>query len=118
MKFLKLLQKLKNLSDHPVHKMSCVIAKKNRVVSIGFNKCKTHTSSKHQYQMIHAELAAILDNKFADLKGCIAYVYREDKAGQAACSKPCDSCFQILKEAKVKKIGYFNKNNKYVEERI
>lgn len=106
MKFLKLLQKLRNYSDHPVHRMSCVIADKNRVVSIGFNKYKTHTKSKHPWGYIHAELAAILDNKFADLKGCTAYVYREDKAGIPKLAKPCSSCMDALKLAGIKKVCY------------
>ena len=87
MKFLKLLKKLRSLSDHPLHKMSCVIANKNQVISIGFNKYKTSPRSNHPYKMIHAELAAILDNKFADLNGCTLYVYRETKDGNLALAK-------------------------------
>lgn len=108
MKFLKLLQKLQTYSTHPVHKMSCVIANKNRVVSIGFNKYKTHTKSKNTHPYIHAELAAILDNKFADLNGCTAYVYREHKNGTPAISKPCNHCMQMLKIAGIKKVWYNN----------
>lgn len=106
MKFLKLLKKLRSLSDHPLHKMSCVIANKNQIISIGFNKYKTHTASRHQYKMIHAELAAILDNKFADLKGTTAYIYRENRHGEQALAKPCPSCMETLKLAGVKKIVY------------
>lgn len=117
MKFLKLLKKLRQYSDHPVHKMSCVIADKNQVISIGFNKMKKHPKSNHPWRCLHAEVSALLDNKFADLKGCTAYVYREDKAGQPAIAKPCPSCMQALKLAGIKKVWYSD-NGGYKEERV
>lgn len=106
MKFLKLLKKLRSLSDHPLHKMSCVIADKNQIISIGYNKCKTNPNSTHKYKMIHAELDALLDNRFNDLKGCTAYIYREHRDGTPALAKPCPTCLQALKLAGIKKICY------------
>lgn len=106
MKFLKLLKKLKNLSDHKVHQMSCVIANKNQVVSIGFNKLKKHPRSKHPFKATHAELAAVLDNKFADLNGCTAFIYREHRDGSFALSRPCESCWETLRLAGIKKVCY------------
>jgi deoxycytidylate deaminase len=117
MKFLKLLKKLKNLSTHPVHQMGCVIAKKNQVISIGFNKYKTSPRSKHPYGYIHAELSAVLDNKFTDLNGATAYIYRETKDGIPAISKPCPSCMHTLKLAGIKKICYSN-NGSFKEEKL
>jgi deoxycytidylate deaminase len=90
--------------------MSCVIADKNQIVSIGFNKYKTSPKSNHPYHMIHAELSAILDNKFADLKGCTAYVYRETRDGKMALARPCPSCLETLKLAGIKKICYSDIN--------
>lgn len=110
MKFLKLLKKLKAQSDHPTHKHSCVIAKGNQVISIGFNKYKTSPKSNHPYKMVHAELSAILDNKFADLAGSTAYIYRENHSGTPAMSRPCESCMVLLKLAKIKKICYSVEN--------
>lgn len=117
MKFIKLLKKIKSYSDHPVHKMSCIIAHKNKIMSIGFNKYKTHPKSKHPWGYIHAELDAILDNKFADLKGCTAYIYRETNNGEPALAKPCPSCLETLKIAGIKKICYSDYNG-YKEELI
>jgi deoxycytidylate deaminase len=106
LKFQKLLQKLKRNSTHPVHKVSAVIAKKNQVISIGFNKYKTHTRSLHPWKYLHAELDAILDNKFADLKGSTIYIYRETRDGVPAISKPCESCMNAIRLAGIKKICY------------
>lgn len=90
--------------------MSCVIANKNQIISVGFNKYKTSPKSTHPYRMIHAELDAILDNKFADLNGCTAYIYRETRDGTPALSRPCPSCMQTLKLAGIKKICYSIEN--------
>lgn len=106
MKFLKLLKKLRNQSDHPTHRHSCVIAKGNQIISIGYNKYKTSPKSNHPYKYIHAELSAILDNQFNDLAGTTAYIYRERNDGTPALSKPCKSCVELLKIAKIKKICY------------
>lgn len=117
MKFLKLLKRLKGQSTHPVHKVSAVIAKKNHVISIGYNKYKTHPKSRHPWHYMHAELSAVLDNKFADLKGSTIYIYRETRDGVPAISKPCESCLQTLKLAGIKKVVYTN-NGKFTEENI
>ena len=95
--------------------MSCVIANKNQVVSIGFNKYKTDPKSRHPFKMIHAELAAILDNRFADLKGTTAYIYREDRHGNAALAKPCPSCMETLRLAGIKKVVYSDMNGSKTE---
>jgi deoxycytidylate deaminase len=117
MKFIKLLKRLRSLSDHPQHKMACVIADKNRIVSIGFNQLKKHPRSNHPYKAIHAEVAALLGNKFADLKGTTAYIYREYKDGRLARSRPCESCMAALRLAKVKRICYTD-NNTWKEESL
>lgn len=106
MKFLKLLKKLKTYSTHPVHHVSCVIAKRNEVVSMGFNKYKTSPHSRHPYGYVHAELSAVLDNKFEDLKGCTAYIYRETRDGNPGLSRPCSSCMETLKLAGIKEVCY------------
>lgn len=86
--------------------MACVIADKNQVISIGFNKLKKHPRSNHPWKAIHCELAALLDNKFADLKGCTAYVYREHANGTPAMARPCPSCREALQIAGIRKVCY------------
>lgn len=117
MKFLKLLKKLRNLSDHKDHKISCVIAKRNQVISIGYNKYKTNPASKHPFPCTHAELSAILDNRYADLRGTTAYVYRENNKGEFRTARPCEFCYAALKEAGIKRMVYTITNG-YKEETL
>jgi deoxycytidylate deaminase len=37
-------------SDHPAHKLGAVIVKGNKIISVGFNKNKTHTKSNHAWK--------------------------------------------------------------------
>ena len=111
MKFLKLLQKLAKSSTHHQHKMSCIIAKKNRIISMGFNKVKTCPRINTRFNMIHAEIDALLGNSYEDLKGCTAYVYRAHKDGSLAMSLPCPACMAALVESGIKKIIYSVEND-------
>jgi tRNA(Arg) A34 adenosine deaminase TadA len=106
LKFVKLLRKLKNTSDHHQHKMACLIVNKNRVVSFGVNKVKTHPKSTARYSMLHAEIAALIGMAVEELNGCTAYIYREDRAGNTAMSRPCPACYEALKLVGIKKICY------------
>ena len=105
-KFFELAKKLSAKSNHPKHQLGCVIVDKNRIVSVGFNKIKTHTKSTHAFQMLHAELDAIIGVDKEELRGCTAYLYRNTKNGNLAISKPCLACEMALKEAGVKTVHY------------
>ena len=92
-------------SDHPAHKLGAVIVKGNKIISVGFNKNKTHTKSNHAWKRLHAEICAIIKAK-QDLTGCSIYVYRETKNGALGLSKPCPSCFAAIKESGIKTMFY------------
>lgn len=106
MKHINILKRLLTYSDHPKYQISCILTKGNKIISLGFNKYKTHPKSLSEFKYIHAELDAVLDNKFTDLDGCTAYIYREHKDGTPALAKPCPTCMQTLKLAGIKKICY------------
>jgi tRNA(Arg) A34 adenosine deaminase TadA len=111
MKFLKLLKKLSTFSDHGQHKMSCVIADKNRVVTMGFNSVKTHSKSTAKFHMLHAELSAILGFSYEDLRGCTAYVFRQHRDGNFAMARPCPACEAALRQVGIKKVIYSVENS-------
>lgn len=115
MKFLSLLKKLANMSDHTQHRMSCIIAKGNRPISFGHNKVKSSPRAKNRYNMLHAEVVALLSTPYEETKGCTAYIYRTTKNGVLAMAKPCEGCELALKLAGIKKVIYSNENN-WVEE--
>lgn len=104
-KWFELAKKLSKCSSYPQHKHGAVIVRKNKVVSLGFNKASTHPKSNHKYKHIHAEVHAILMAK-VPLEGCSLYVYRETKDGVPAMSKPCASCEEFIKLAGITKVYY------------
>ena len=116
-KFFELARRLSKYSNHHQHKHGCVIVDKNRVVSVGFNKDKTHTKSIHKWNFLHAEISALIGLEFEKTKGCTAYIYRENKSGQPAMSRPCEACEMALKLAGIKKICY-SIDNGFKEERL
>lgn len=94
------------------HQLACVIVKKNKVLSTGFNKAnKTHPKSAVPFNTVHAELAAILSAKSAEIRGADAYVYREYKTGLPAMAKPCIHCMELLRQVGVANV-YFTTDAK------
>lgn len=105
LKHFELAKMIAKLSDNRKHKMGAVIAKKGRVVSVGFNTYKTHTKSRDPYHTIHAELSAILKAR-RDVSGLDIYIYREIKDGSLGMARPCTHCMEIIKEAGIKNVYY------------
>jgi len=111
-KYFDLAKKLSFKSDHRC-KLGCVIIKKSKILGVGFNKLKTSPRSTHPYQMIHAELDAILNvSDTNDLVNSELYIYRQTKDGILANSFPCVYCQYLLKNFKIKTV-YYTTPNKY-----
>ena len=88
-------------------KLGCVIANKNKVISLGYNSMdKTHPKVPSVWKMLHAELHALIGNSYNDTKGCVAYIYRETKDGKLANAKPCQMCEDALRLAGLRKVFY------------
>lgn len=115
-KFFLLARNISKHSDHPTHQLGAVITRGNKVISLGFNKNKTHTRSNHAWKRLHAEISAIIKSK-EDLTGCTIYVYRETKLGNLGMARPCPSCLSAIQEAGIKRICYSTENG-YREELI
>lgn len=106
------------LSDHPRHRIGAVVVLKHRIVSSGVNSnVKTHPLQKryNQYRFTdegthkcHAELLALLPliREGVDLSNAIIFTYRKHKDGNLACSRPCKSCMQLIKDCGIKRIFY------------
>lgn len=115
-KFFKLASQISKKSNHPKHKIGGILVKKKRVISIGFNKYKTHSKSNHPYKNIHCELDCILGIDLNILNGSSIYLYRETKDGRPALSKPCKWCEQLLKNVGISRVYYTNNGSYYEEE--
>lgn len=104
MKYLTLLKKLAAKSDHHQHQMSCIVVRKNKVISVGWNQNKTDPNTNHPYKFIHAEWHALARLTPEDTKGCTVYIYRENKNGVLSMSRPCPSCSLALQKAQIRRI--------------
>ncbi len=104
-KFFALAKKISTKSTHSEQKHGCVIVYKNKVVSSGYNKAQTHPKSTHDFNNLHAEMAAVIKLKHPSNK-YIAYVYREHKNGVKALSRPCRYCQKFLWWIGVREVWY------------
>lgn len=105
-RFFDMARKLSKKSEYS-HQLGAVVAKKNKVLGLGFNKpYKTHPRSNNRFKTTHAELDAILGLSAEELTGATIYVYRETKDGSPANSKPCQYCQMLIKKAGIKKVCY------------
>jgi deoxycytidylate deaminase len=99
----------KNVSMYSDYKqkLGCVIAK-HKPIGIGFNLKKTRpTNSKLNFcRSSHAEIRCLINCGKTNLKGSVAYIYRQTKNGKPAMARPCEDCLKALKDAGVKKIYY------------
>lgn len=86
-------------------KLGCVIVKKNKVISVGFNDMtKTHPQSNSSFNTLHAEVDALIGLDFDITKDCDVYVFREHKDGRLALAKPCPTCMMALRKAGIRNI--------------
>lgn len=113
--YLRICKKVASFSDHHSHKMAALVTKGNKILSTGFNKMKTHPLSPHPFKSCHAEFMAIklLDEKA--LKGSTIFIYRQNKLGILANSRPCPSCMQLIIDSGIKKIVYTHETGIKVE---
>lgn len=112
--FLKKLKALTKLSDHD-HKLSCLVTKKDRIISSGYNQKKTCPNSPYKYKYIHCEYNALKRLNIEDTKGCTVYIYRENKQGIPSNAAPCIFCRKLLQSFSIKRIIY-SYDNSWIEE--
>lgn len=117
-KIMDLARRLASKSNHPQHKVGCVIVKKGRIIDVGFNQLKTHTKSKAYGCYLHAEVHALLGNALEVTCGATVYVVRSRRCGSTGISKPCPSCEAALRAAGVKDVYYSDDNNEMVYWRL
>jgi len=110
-------KKIAESSNHEQHKLGAVIVNKNRIISKACNQIKTHPSSPHPYNMLHAEILSLIRVGQQNIEGSTIYVYRETKNGDLANSRPCIHCLTMLRLYGVEKI-YYTTEKGYVYEEI
>lgn len=115
LKFMELAKKMASFGEHRQHKVGSAISKKNRLVSLGFNKASTHPKSPHPWKFLHAEVSSLLKAGREELVDSTIYVYRETRSGMPALSRPCKYCMMALLEAGVKDVYYTIEEEPYFQ---
>lgn len=92
-------------------KHGAVIVKGGRVVGTGYNKDRNNpyrVSPEHikSHCSIHAEIDAMRDASWNNLKGAVIYVARVNRNGEDRNSKPCTRCQVVIEETQIKKVIY------------
>jgi deoxycytidylate deaminase len=112
-------------SEHRTQ-LGVVIAKGKRVISVGWNKYKSHPrqlsyikdGKRIQTGSVHAELDAIIGVPQKHLEGATLYIARVLADGACGLSRPCSACRKVIRAAGIRKIVYTENDNKYSVEYI
>ena len=114
-KFFKLASAAADLSTFHHEKVGCVITLRNEVISVGYNRNKTHPlqaqfaaiAGRPEAIWLHAEMSALLKlNSNDDNSLCKLYVSRRIKNGDLALAKPCEICTEAIKAYGIREIFY------------
>lgn len=127
--YFKAAKAVSEMSDFKQQHIGCVAVSGHKIISSGYNSCKTNPMqkrfNKHRFDVdtphtVHAELACLLpliqrkDINFSDVS---LYIYREHKSGELAISRPCASCEALIKSLGIRNI-YYTGNKSYISEEI
>lgn len=127
--YFKAAKGMSELSDFRQHHIGAVAVCGHKIISSGYNSCKTNPAQKrlniHRFNAdtpatIHAELSCLLplinrkDINFSDVS---LYIYREYKNGDLALAKPCASCEALIRSLGIRNI-YYTGNKSYISEEI
>lgn len=118
-------------SDFNGAHIGCVVSIGRNILSVASNSEKTHTLQKVYNRFrdfdaevypskVHAEVHALswLIGKELDWSKVVVYIYREWKNGTPALSKPCISCYHLMKDLGIKQVCYINEQGKFVKKSI
>lgn len=127
--YFKVAKAMSELSDFKQQHIGCVAVSGHKIISSGYNTCKTNPLQKrlnvHRFEAdtpatAHAELNCLLpliNRKDIDFSNITLYIYREYKNGALALAKPCASCEALIKNLGIRHI-YYTGNNSYINEEI
>lgn len=115
-RYIEIARQISKLSDYKKTKIGAVIVLKNEIVSVGYNKHKSHPimqvfNKKYRgfntkESNIHAEMNALMKCKHINTKGATIYIYRELRDGSLGNCFPCPACQRRIITAGIKRIVY------------
>lgn len=91
-----------------------VIVKKTHSLQKIYNKFRNFDTSIYNNK-VHAEIHALswLIGKNIDWSKVSIYIYRAYRNGMPALSKPCKSCYNLIKDLGIKEIFYIDNTNRF-----
>lgn len=120
-------------SDFRKARLGAVLVHKGKVLSVGWNSCKTSPLQKSlnrfrdydldcsaAHHTLHAEVSCLSKIKDLDIDWGKAnlFVYRIKKDGSAGLARPCKACQALIKNMGIKNIYYSTDNNSWCFERM
>ncbi len=119
--YFKAAKAVSELSTFPRVKVGCVAVYKHKIISSGVNSYITNPLQKKYNRFRfdtdttlhskHAELDCLLslvNRKDIDFRRVSLYIYRQYRSGELGVARPCDSCFNLIKDLGIRHIYYSN----------
>lgn len=118
------------LSTYKEHHVGCVAVRSHRIVSSGYNTCKSDPLQKQVNCLrfvdeevtccnhsSHAEVRCLkpLIRTGSDLRKLKIYVARQTRDGYPAIARPCKSCMKVITNLGIRWI-YYTGDNSYFRE--
>ncbi len=128
--YFKAAKVIAGLSKFPRVKVGCVAVYKHKIISSGCNSYITNPLQKRYNKFRfdtdttlhskHAELDCLLpliNRKDIDFNRVSLYIYRQYKSGELGVARPCESCFNLIKDLGIRSI-YYTGDGSYISEEI
>lgn len=91
--------------EHKLHRLGAVVASGRHIISVGWNKAKTHPKSTHEWKHIHAEMDVIM-KAGEKCEGADLYVARIGNDGLLRNAKPCPACMSLILASGIKRVFF------------
>ena len=117
--YFKIAHQVAMQSNHPQHKIGCIVVLGHRIISSGHNsKDKTHAFQVKLDKKYfnddkckgpkHAEIDALLPliTKGYDLRKATLYIVREKRYKTQGMAHPCSRCMSVIKKLGIRKLKY------------
>lgn len=129
--YFKAAKAVSKMSSFKRHKVGVVAVYKHKIISSGYNSYTTNPLQK-KYNRFRFDTDATLHSKHAELDCLLPiinrkdiefsrvslYIYRQHKSGDFGIARPCESCFQLIKDLGIRNIYYSNEGGFSHEEII
>ena len=110
-----ILDKVADTSDHPKYQLAAALVLKNKIISFGFNRMKSHPFQKkygsnieciYLHAEIHAIKSALKNFSVDDLRKTSMFVLRKRDKKERALAKPCAGCTRAIAEFGIRSVTF------------